>query len=55
MNKAERKLVQVNVRLFEDDVESVKALALKDRRSYHALLRELVSEALRRRTKVEIR
>jgi hypothetical protein len=55
MNKPERKLVQVNVRLFEDDVEAVKVLAAKDRRSHHALIRELVSEALRRRTKVEIR
>lgn len=52
---SERKLIQVNVRLYEDDVEAVRKLASKDRRPYHALLRELLSDAVRRRTKVEVR
>lgn len=51
----ERPLVQVNVRLYADDVETAKRIAAKDKRSYHAVLREILSEALRRRTKVEVR
>ncbi len=51
----ERELIQVNVRLYADDVEAAKKIAARDKRGYHAVLREMLSEAMRRRTKVEVR
>lgn len=48
-------LVQVNVRLNKADVEAIKNLATKDKRSYHALIRELLAEAVARRKRTVVR
>ncbi len=37
---AKKKLVSVNIRLFEDDVLEAKRVAERDSRPYHAILRE---------------
>lgn len=52
MADGKRKLKQVKIRLYEDNVEEAKKIAERDARSYHAVLRDIVDNAIGKKKKV---